>query len=116
MPSSTDRETLRATLADFDDLQTKIVGGVLTVMFQNPTRVREREWISEQFCEVAALAANFEDVEQARAYIQEQINPILSACYALFQVVGEDLAPRVDEGLTHAQAMDQALSYFVTPK
>ena len=115
MPSFPDRTTLRATLAGFSDRQTKITGGVLAIMFRNPGQVRDREWISRQFCEVTAAAGEFEDLDQARDYIQAQIHPILDACYALFQVVGEDLAGRVDEGLTSTDAMGQALSYFVPP-
>ncbi len=108
-----DRSALRATLSRFDDRRTKITGGVLAIMFRNPSQVRDREWISRQFCEVAGLAGEFEDLEQAQTYIQAEIHPILDACYALFQVVGEDLAPRVAEGLTTHDAMNQALSYFV---
>ena len=114
MASLLDRDTLRATLATFDDRRTKITGGVLAIMFRNPEQVRDREWISRQFCEVAGLAGEFEELEEAQAYIQAEIHPILDACYALFQVVGEDLAPRVSEGLTTQDAMNQALSYFVS--
>ena len=115
MPPLPDRATLRATLAGFSDRQTKITGGVLAIMFRNPEQVRDREWISKQFCEVTAMAGEFEDLDQARDYIQDQIHTILDACYALFQLVGEDLAPRVEEGLTSTDAMGQALSYFVAP-
>lgn len=115
MPPLPDRTALRVTLAGFSDRQTKITGGVLAIMFRCPDQVRDREWISRQFCEVTALAGEFDDLDQAREYIQAQIHTILSACYALFQVVGEDLAPRVKDGLTSVDAMDQALSYFVPP-
>ena len=54
------------------------------------------------------LAADFEDVERAEAFVQANINPILNACYALFLRVGADLEPRTKEGLTVADAMQAA--------
>lgn len=111
-----DRDTLRETLAAFDSLQTKITGGILAVMFRTPDKVRDREWIAEQFTEVALLASDFDEVEAAQEYIKAQISPILNACYALFQTVGEDLAARADEDLGLSDAMNQALSYFLVPE
>ncbi|MFT7680472.1 MAG: hypothetical protein ACI8QC_004478 [Planctomycetota bacterium] len=111
-----DRDTLRETLAAFDPIQTKITGGVLAVMFRTPDKVRDREWIAEQFSEVALLATDFDEVEAAQEFIRAQISPILNACYALFQNVGEDLAARADEDLGLADAMNQALSYFLVPE
>ena len=113
------RPALRATLSAMDERQKKIVGGVLAVMIENPERVREREWISEQFTQVVLLACDFEDVGSVdegvgriQAYAQEHIDPLLSACYQLFAVTAEDLAPRVPEGLTREDALAHAMGYF----
>ena len=116
------REALRATLATFDQRQRKIVGGVIAVMIENPQRVKEREWITEQFTQITLLACGFEDVdsvqdgmEQVQGYVQEQIDPVLNACYQLFGCVAEDLAPRLSEGITKEDAVAHALGYFSEP-
>lgn len=113
------RPALRQRLASLDARQRKIVGGVLAVMIENPERVREREWISEQFTQVVLLACGFEDVgsvqeavERVQGYAREQIDPLLSACYELFTVTAEDLAPRVREGVTREEALAHALDYL----
>jgi hypothetical protein len=123
MPGTSDtsgREALRATLTRLDERQRKIVGGVIAIMVENPERVREREWIAEQFTQVALLACGFEDVagaqqggELLQAYVQENVGPLLNACYELFQVVGDDLAPRLSAGLSRQDAVAHALSYLV---
>jgi hypothetical protein len=106
------RPALRRRLAALDARQRKIVGGVLAVMIENPERVREREWISEQFTQVVLLACGFEDVGSVQAYAREQIDLLLSACYELFTVTAEDLAPRVREGVTREEALAHALDYL----
>ncbi len=117
------RPSLRATLSTFDERQKKIVGGVLAVMIENPDRVREKEWISEQFTQVVLLACDFEDVGSVdegvgriQAYAQEHIDTLLSACFQLFAVTAEDVAPRVAEGLTRDEALAHAMGYFAPAK
>jgi len=111
-----DRADLRQTLAGFDTQQRKIVGGVLAVMFQHPERVREREWISEQFTEVCLLAGEFSTVEEAQSFVQASIHELLNACYALFACVGEDLSPRTStEPVSREDAMLRALDYLGAP-
>jgi hypothetical protein len=112
------RDELRATLAGFDERQKKIVGALLAVMFQNPGRVREREWIVEQLTHVTLLAGQFEQVESVQegvqtvqAYLHEHLNPLLNACYGLFQRVAEDLEQRTPPPASQ-DAMVQALTYF----
>jgi hypothetical protein len=119
MQPDTDREGLRATLAAFDPRQQKIVGGVVAVMIENPERVRDREWMVEQYTHIVLFACDFEDVagvqegtERVQAYARDNIHPILNACYQLFQCVGDDLAPRVAEGITREEAVGHALGYF----
>jgi len=121
MTSDNQRVALRATLASFDERQKKIVGGVIAVMIENSGRVKEREWITEQFTQIAMLSSDLEQVESVdrgvdviQVYVRTNIDPILSACYRLFQVVAEDLAPRASEGLSREDAVAHALGYFVS--
>jgi len=117
-----DREGLRDTLEGFDETQKKIVGGLIAIMIENPDLIRDREWIAEQFTQVTLLAVDVEDAEdesgpeqgmlKVQSYVQENVNLLLNACYLLFQVVGEDLASRVEEGFSREEAVAHALGYF----
>ena len=85
---------------------------MLAVMFKNPERVSDRDWVTEQFVQVALLAGGFEDVEAVQGYAREQVTPVLNACFLTFRCVAEDLAPRAAEGFTLEEAMFQAMTYF----
>lgn len=120
MNSSDPRAALRATLRGFDERQRKIVGGLIAVMIEHPERVKEREWISEQFTQVTLLAAEFEDVgsvqegvERLQTYARENIDALLGASYQLFQLAAEELVPRLAEGVTREQALAHALGYLM---
>lgn len=114
------RDVLRKELSRFDPLQTKVVGGVLAVMFGSPDRVRDREWMSEQFTQVVLLTGHFEDaehahegVEQVQAWVEGQIHSVMNACFALFVHVAEDMRQKHGEvSFSASDAMVQALSYF----
>ncbi|MEM7307602.1 MAG: hypothetical protein AAF682_13070 [Planctomycetota bacterium] len=110
-----DRDGLRTTLAGFDDERKKIVGGLIAVMLKHAQRVRDREWISEQYAQVALLAVGFDDVEKAGVYLRANAEAVLGASYLLFQCVGDDLAGRATDGFSFEDAMVQAMSYFVAP-
>lgn len=115
-----DRDTLRAELAGFDDIDTKVVGGMLAVMFGQPAKIRDREWMSEQFTQVALLTGQFEDskdaqdgVARAQEWISANIGRILSSCVALFVHVADDMKQRFGEQeFSASDAMIQALGYF----
>lgn len=114
------RSTLRRQLAQFDDLRTKIVGGVLAVMFGSPDKIRDRDWMAEQFTQVTLLTGHFdgdehahEGAERATRWIQDNIHPILNACFALFVHVAEDMREaHGQDSFSASDAMVQALSYF----
>lgn len=114
------RAELRSTLSTFDDTQTKVAGGVLAVMFGEPSRVQNREWMSEQFTQVALLTGQFEEVEHAHEgleiaenWIKANITPLLNACFALFVHVAEDMRQsHGEEAFSASDAMIQALGYF----
>lgn len=112
MESSLDRADLRNRLAALAPREKKIVGGMLAVMFKNPDRVSDREWVTEQFLHVALLAGEMDDVEAVRRYAKEHITPVLNACFLAFQCTAEDLAPRAESGFTMEEAMFQAMTYF----
>ncbi|QDV05267.1 hypothetical protein Poly30_07630 [Planctomycetes bacterium Poly30] len=89
-------------------------------MFGEPTRVQDREWMSEQFTQVALLTGQFDEVEHAhegleiaQQWIQANISTVLNACYALFVHVADDMRQEHGERpFSASDAMIQALGYF----
>ncbi|MFT4540317.1 MAG: hypothetical protein ACI841_000596 [Planctomycetota bacterium] len=120
MSQAPDSQALRTTLQAFDERQKKIVGGMITVMIQNPESVRDREWVVEQFTHLVLLAGDFEDVggshegvELVQKYVQTQIDDLLNATFALFQQVAQDMASAESSEQARDRAVAQALSYFL---
>lgn len=111
-------ENVRAALAQFSTRQQKIVSGMLGAMIQNPNRVRDREWISEQLTEMAVAAGEFEadsstDAVQAlQDFLQGNASELLNASFLLFQRVALDLEHKVSSGFTFDEAMRIGLEYF----
>ena len=112
MAETSDHETLRKTIAQFDELQTKIAGGMLAVMFKQPKLVKDRKWLTDQFCEIVLATEELESEETGQAYIKSEIQTILDACFSVFLKVGEDLEPRISEGLTTFDAVAHARTFF----
>jgi hypothetical protein len=111
-------EDVRAALAGFDTRQQKIVAGLLTVMMKNPDQVRDREWIARQLTELTLLAGDFdadspnEGVQAIQDFLQQHSEEILRATFLLFQRVGLDMEPRVEEGFTFEEALQCGLGYM----
>ena len=73
-----------------------------------------------EFTHVTLLASGFEDVssaqdglEQIQGYVQDNITPILNACYRLFQCVAADIAAGgAAQDMDRADAVEVALGYL----
>ena len=108
----------RETLSRLDPRGVKIVYGLFALMIQDPSRVRDREWICEQLTQVTLLAGDFEaetpelGVSAVQAFLVDHADPLLEAAYLLFQRVGLDIASRASEGFALEDAMGVALSYL----
>lgn len=118
--TSIDPETLRAKLAQLGPREQKTVLGLFTVMIQNPARVRESEWMSEQVTHLSLMAGEFDadtpqaGVEAVQSYLAVHAEPMLETATLLFQRVGLDLQPKVQAGesFTSEDAVNLALSYL----
>ena len=106
---------LRAELASLSQEARKVVGGLVVVMMREPERVRDREWVLENYTLLAsdALGLGNAEVAELQAFVQSERDGILNATMRLFLRVARDL-----EGLggqpTLGQATMVALSYFET--
>jgi hypothetical protein len=115
MPSLPTPDQLRVQLASLDQRQKKIIAGMLSVMVQNADRVRDREWISEQFTQVTLLAGGFDEegeahggLEEVQEFLQDNIGQLLNIGFALFAQVAADMALRedfnADDAVTHGMS------------
>ena len=112
-------DDVRAALGGLDAHQQKIVVGLLSVMVNEPQRVREREWLAERLTELTLLTGEFEadtpqgGVQAVEAYLLENSGRLLRAAMLLFQRVGIDLAPRAKAGgFTFEDAVQTGLAYM----
>jgi len=115
-PTST---ALRRQLAELHPRQQKLVGGMITVMLRNANRIHEREWITEQFTQLALLVTESELAEDpvqaaqdTQEFAQANINPVLNASFALFLRVRADLSEQDPKPPGFDDAVARALSYF----
>ena len=114
-----DRDRLRQTLSAFDARRQKIAGGMITVMIGNADRVRDREWICQQFTELVQMTGEIDDeatppevVAELQAYVQANIDAVMNACFELFLCVAEDMSAQADVNPTHSDAVARAMTYF----
>jgi hypothetical protein len=115
-----DRPALRAALAALAPAAQKTAAGVIVLMMREPTRVRDREWLSEVFTRVAGRALGLAEkpsaaeTEELRRFARRNHREVLNLCAALFVRVAEDLVssgtPPASADL--AQATRIALGYF----
>ena len=112
MSQEIDRAALTLSLASMDSQQRKVIGGFLVVLFQHPQRVRDREWLLEQLTQIIVLAGDFETPTEVQQYLEAQKDELLNGALRIFGCVGKDLAPKVSAGITHEDAMLQALTYL----
>jgi len=125
MQATPSPEEMRAELSELDAMQQKIAGAMMPVLFQNPHRLKEREWVAEQLAHVTLLAleldrepesgevsAGPEDLARVQGYLRDHRDRILNACFRLFLRVGEDMKGLTQDGFTLQEATLQALSYM----
>ncbi len=119
METTPSPEEMRAELARLDAMQQKIAGALMPVLFQHPGRLKEREWLAEQFASVALLALElYQEVEgseglaQVQIYARENLDTVMNACFRLFLRVGEDMKDLAGDGFTLQEATLQALGYM----
>ena len=94
----------------------KIAGGLVVVMMREPERVREREWLLENFTLLSAKALELGAANQTelQAYVRRERDAVLNATFRLFLRVAQDVhGLNAGESTgTLGQATILALSYF----
>lgn len=109
---------VRSALSALDARQRKIVIGLVAILIQNPRRVQEREWVSEELSRVALLSLGEEvesgpqAVEDLQAYLKANGPLLLRSALQLFQRAGLDLQAEAASGFTFERAMEVVVSYL----
>lgn len=126
MPSAGE---LRDLIAPLDDLDRKVLGGLVAVWMAEPGRIRDREWTAQHFVQIATIAHGFdaaaaagepvaatgEDVERIRIYAQQRMEQVVRIGFALFVRVAHDLRERPG-GFTYENAQDCVRGHLEAPR
>jgi hypothetical protein len=115
------QDEVRQQIQPLDALDRKVLGGMVALWMAEPQRVRDREWVAQQFVQVAVVAHGFQgegdgassdDVERVRLYANLRMAAILDIALQLLVRVAEDL--RGTQGATMAAAHECLRGYLVT--
>jgi hypothetical protein len=119
-------EEVREKIAPLDDLDRKVLGGMVAVWMAEPAKLRDREWTAQQFVHVATVAHGFdaeqdlgpgqgaatsEDVERVRSYAQRRMDDLLLVGLALFVRVATDMQAR-EGGFNYEDAQECVRGYL----
>lgn len=113
-------EEMRDQMRPLNDLDRKVLGGMVALWMAEPGRIRDREWTAQQFVHVATVAHGFdveegpastEDVERIRSYAQANMEEVLRIGLALFVRVAQDMQER-DGGFTYENAQECVRIYL----
>jgi len=94
---------VKQRLTALDELDRKVVGGLVALCIANPSGLRDREWLAERFVHVATVAHGFpgedgpatsDDVERVRLYAHARWNDVMLATVQLFVRTAADLRQR----------------------
>jgi hypothetical protein len=94
-----DDAELRTCLARCDDLEKKVLGGLVARCIVEPQRVRDGEWLLRAFVEVATVAlgagdagpATTADVERVQAWVRTHRDLVLRTALRLFLRTADEL-------------------------
>lgn len=118
-------EQVRELVQPLDELDRKVLGGLMAVWMAEPTRIRDREWTAQHFVQIATVAHGFEaadeageqvaatpeDVERIRQYARANLERLVRVGFSLFVRVAHDLQQRPD-GFTFENAQQCLRGYL----
>ena len=110
-------QDLRTALDGLDALQKKVLGALVTTMIGHHDKVKDQEWMAQQFTAAVALAMDLEPAESGpdgiamvQEYAQHHIDDLMKVAYALFTQTARDMQAK--GSFSYEDAVQQALSYF----
>jgi hypothetical protein len=115
------RDQIRAGIQGLDVAEKKVLGGIMVVMIHNHARVKDREWIAENFTRLAVPALGVagvgdvdDDLDRVKRFVTASLGRVLDLAYPLFALVAADMQGRMAAGESHSleDAVERALAYF----
>jgi hypothetical protein len=115
------RAEVRARIQELSVAEKKVLGGMIVVMIHDHTRVKQREFIAENFTRLAVPALQLDadgevdaDLDAVQAFVDASMGRVLDLAYPLFALVAEDMRGKMAAGQGHslADATAQAMGYF----
>lgn len=115
------RAEIRAQIQTLSVAEKKVLGGIMVVMIHNHARVKDREWIAENFTRLAVPALGLEqagdvdaDLDAVTEFVGTSLGPVLNIAYPLFALVAADMQGKMAAGESHSleDAVEQAMGYF----
>lgn len=116
-------DEMHAMMRPLDDLDRKVLGGLVALWMSEPSKIKDREWTAQHFVHVATVAHGFdtndgpatsEHVEVIRTYAQERMETVIRVGFALFVRVAQDMQER-DGGFSYENAQDCVREYLEGP-
>jgi len=110
-------------LAPLDDLDRKVLGGLVALWMSEPSKIKDREWTAQHFVHVATVAHGFdskdgpatsEHVEVIRSYAQASMDTVIRVGFALFVRVAQDMQAR-EGGFSYEHAQEAVRQYLEGP-
>jgi hypothetical protein len=113
-------DQIRAAVALLEPTERKVLGGMIVLMIRNHDKIKDREWVAENFTRLSVGALGLEedravdeDIATVNTFIETSMGPVLNAAFPLFSQVATDMQARTGaQGFTLEDACAQALSYF----
>ncbi|MGE3175582.1 MAG: hypothetical protein AB7O97_23360 [Planctomycetota bacterium] len=97
-------DAVRALIRPLDDLDRKVLGGLIALMIAEPGKIRDQEWLAQSFVQVSVVAlgvaedaesadatATDADVERVQQYATARMPDLVLAAASLFVRTAEDL-------------------------
>ena len=115
-----DGPQIRASIAALDAVEKKVLGGMIVVMIRNHAKVKDQEWIAENFTRLTVSALGLsqeravdEDIQEVNEFIDASMGNVLNVAFPLFTQVAQDMRHKsMGQAFTLEEACEQALTYF----
>ena len=113
-------DQIRASIVALDATEKKVLGGMIVVMIRNHEKIKDQEWVAENFTRISVGALGLlaaspvdEDIENVSKFVEKSMGPVLNVAFPLFAQVAADMLQRSSgTPFTMEDACAQALSYF----
>ena len=113
-------EEVHELVRPLDDLDRKVLGGLVALWMVDPSKIKDLEWTAQQFVHVATVAHGFdveggpatsEDVERIRKYAESHMTSVIRVAFALFVRVAQDMK-ELEGGFTYENAQASVRTYL----